>query len=468
MATFLAVCLVLLELTALVMAWRAVKYSRTSQGSVGWVVFLIAAPYIAVPAYLFLGHHKFQHYVTGRRDSEGIIERIQEVREALKPEVPPIFPTKALEAISDLPVTRGNAMELLIDGEETFEAILAALDAAQTYVLVQFYIIHDDALGKRLQRHLVAAAARGVTVRVLYDPIGSHKLSYGYRQKLRDKGIQIVEPSQMRVPKNRFQLNFRNHRKTVVIDGTTAFTGGLNVGDEYLGLNPKFGNWRDTHVRLKGPVVSQLQLIFAEDWHWTTEENLLMDLNWKSGWAEEDMAGLVVPTGPGDKQETGAMFFFSALANAKERVWIASPYFVPDVHVLTAIKHAALKGVDVRILVPDNIDHKTVWLAAFAYFDEVREAGAQIWRYTDGFMHQKVVLVDDSMAAVGTANMDNRSFVLNFETMAVMFDPRAADDLEDLFKTDFAKSFLLDKTLNEQPLRIQIGAPITRLFAPLL
>lgn len=468
MATFLTVFFILLELVALVMAWRAVKYSRTSQGSVGWVVFLIAAPYIAVPAYLFLGHHKFEHYVTGRRDSEEIIARIQEVSEALKPEVSPAFPTKALEAISDLPVARGNAMELLIDGEETFDAIFAAIDEAHNYVLVQFYIIHDDGLGKRLQRHLVAAAERGVKVRVLYDPVGSHKLGHDYRQVLRDVGVQIVEPSQMRVPKNRFQLNFRNHRKTVVIDGTTAFTGGLNVGDEYLGLNPKFGNWRDTHVRLKGPVVSQLQLVFAEDWHWTTEENLLAELNWQSGRAEEDMAGLIVPTGPGDKLETGAMFFFTALANANERVWIASPYFVPDVHVLTAIKHAALKGVDVRILVPDNIDHKMVWLAAFAYFDEVRAAGAQIWRFADGFMHQKVVLVDDKLAAVGTTNMDNRSFVLNFETMAVMFDSRAADDLEDMFKTDFAKSFLLDKTLNQQPLPIQIGAPITRLFSPLL
>ncbi|MFY0659096.1 MAG: cardiolipin synthase [Shimia sp.] len=468
MATFLAIFFVLLEVTAVIMAWRAIQHSRTSQGAVGWAIFLIAAPYISVPAYAFLGHHKFAHYVTGRRDSEEVIERIKEVREALRPQTTPAFPTKALEAISDLPVTRGNAMELLIDGEETFDAIFAAIDAAETYVLVQFYIIHDDGLGRGLQRHLVAAAQRGVTVRVLYDPVGSHRLRHDYRQTLRDAGVEIVEPSQMRVPKNRFQLNFRNHRKTVVVDGTTAFTGGLNVGDEYLGRSPRFGAWRDTHVRLKGPVVSQLQLIFAEDWHWTTDENLLPTLNWQSGMAEEDMPGLIVPTGPGDTQETGALFFFSALANAKERVWIASPYFVPDMDILTAIKHAALKGVDVRILVPDNIDHKVVWLAAFAYFDEVREAGAQIWRYTDGFMHQKAVLVDDSLAAVGTTNMDTRSFILNFETMAVVFDSRAADDLEDMFKTDFARSFRLDKPLSEQPLAIRIGAPITRLFSPLL
>ncbi len=468
MPAALAIVLVVLEVVAVWFAWRAIKYSRTSQGAVGWTVFLIAAPYLGVPAYLFLGHHKFQHYLTARRDSEEISERIQEAGAALKPETPPAFPANAMQEISDLHVARGNDMTLLIDGDTTFNAIFAAIDAAQSYVLVQFYIIHADGLGGRLSDHLIAAAKRGITVRVMYDPVGSIKLPHGYRQKLRDAGVHIVEPAQMRVPKNRFQLNFRNHRKTVVVDGTVGFTGGLNVGDEYLGLDPKFGNWRDTHVQLEGPIVSQLQLIFAEDWHWTTEENLIDQLNWEAGLAEANMSGLIVPTGPGDDLETGAMFFFSAIASAKKRVWIASPYFVPDVHVLTAIKHAALQGVDVRILVPDAIDHKIVWLAAFAYFDEVREAGAQIWRYTDGFMHQKAVLVDDTMAAVGTTNLDNRSFMLNFETMAVLFDNRAAADLASMFEADFERSFLLEKTLQEQPKRIRIGAPITRLFSPLL
>lgn len=163
-----------------------------------------------------------------------------------------------------------------------------------------------------------------------------------------------------------------------MVDGTIGFTGGFNVGNEYMGLTPRFGNWRDTHVRLQGPVVSQLQLVFAEDWHWATSEVLTDDLIWEAPHAPEDMTAMIVPTGPGDEMETGALFFFAAISAATRRIWIASPYFVPDTDVLTALKHAALRGLDVRILVPEVIDHKIPWLAAFAYFDEVRAAGVQI------------------------------------------------------------------------------------------
>ena len=180
------------------------------------------------------------------------------------------------------------------------------------------------------------------------------------------------------------------------------------------------------------------------------------------------MTAMIMPTGPGDEMETGALFFFSAIVAAKRRLWIASPYFVPDTDVLTALKHAALRGVDVRILVPEVIDHTIPWLAAFAYFDEIRAAGVEVWRYDSGFMHQKVVLVDDDLAAIGTTNMDNRSFRLNFEAMAVFFDGRAAAATEAMLEADFARSFRLDKTLFEQPAKVRYGAPIARLFSPVL
>ena len=166
--------------------------------------------------------------------------------------------------------------------------------------------------------------------------------------------------------------------------------------------------------------------------------------------------------------ETGALFFFSAISAATNRVWIASPYFVPDTDVLTALKHAALRGLDVRILVPEVIDHKIPWLAAFAYFDEIRAAGVQVWRYQPGFMHQKVVLVDDDFAAIGTTNLDNRSFRLNFEAMAAFFDPRPAAATTKMLEEDFERALLLGKMLNEQPWRIRVGAPVARLFAPVL
>ena len=457
-----------LEAIAIWFSWRAISSARTSQGAVGWVIFLIAAPYAGVPLYLVLGHHKFKNYLVARRDSEDIIEGVKSFKDANAPAAKPSFPVEAFEKISELPAVRGNSMALLVDGKATFDAIFAAIDAAETYVLVQFYIIHDDNLGQALSEHLIAAAKRGVTVRVMFDAVGSTKLPHSYHQRLREAGVQAVDPKETRGPKNRFQINLRNHRKTVVIDGKTGFTGGFNVGDEYMGKNPKFGDWRDTHVELQGPVVSQLQLVFAEDWHWATSEVLIDVLNWEAPHAPEDMTAMIVPTGPGDEMETGALFFFSAISAATRRVWIASPYFVPDTDVLTALKHAALRGLDVRILVPEVIDHKIPWLAAFAYFDEVRAAGVQVWRYQPGFMHQKVVLVDDDFAAIGTTNLDNRSFRLNFEAMAAFFDPRPAAATASMLERDFERALLLGKNLDEQPWGIRVGAPIARLFAPVL
>jgi len=466
--TIVVLALVALEIVAFWFAWRAISSARTSQGAVGWVVFLITAPYLGVPLYLFLGHHKFKNYLIARRDSEEVIEGLKTFQKANTPVKAPDFPLQAFEKVSELPAARGNNMTLLIDGQATFDAIFAAIDAAETYVLVQFYIIHDDALGRSLQDHLIAAAGRGVTVRVMFDAVGSTKLPRAYHDRLRDGGVQVVDPKEVRGPKNRFQINLRNHRKTVVIDGKVGFTGGLNVGDEYMGRDPKFGDWRDTHAKLEGPIVSQLQLIFAEDWHWGTNEVLIEDLNWEAPHAPEDMTAMIVPTGPGDEMETGALFFFSAISAAKSRVWIASPYFVPDTDVLTALKYAALRGVDVRILVPEVIDHKIPWLAAFAYFDEIRAAGVQVWRYKPGFMHQKVVLVDDDFAAIGTTNLDNRSFRLNFEAMAAFFDARPAAATAAMLERDFERAWMLNKTLPEQPWHVRVGAPISRLFAPVL
>ncbi|MEP2532453.1 cardiolipin synthase [Shimia sp.] len=466
--TIFVLALICLEVVAIWFAWRAITSARTSQGAVGWVVFLITAPYLGVPMYLFLGHHKFKHYLIARRDSEEIIEGVKTFKAANAPQKDTVFPLQALEKISELPAARGNNMELLIDGQATFDAIFAAIDAAESYVLVQFYILRCDGLGQRLQDRLIAAAERGVTVRLMFDAVGSAKLPQSYQQRLREAGAQVVDPKSVRGPQNRFQLNLRNHRKTVVIDGKVGFTGGFNVGDEYMGLDPKFGDWRDTHARLEGPVVSQLQLIFAEDWHWATNEALIDDLVWEVPHAPEDMTAMIVATGPGDEMETGALFFFSAISAAKHRVWIASPYFVPDTDVLAALKYAALRGVDVRILVPEVIDHNIPWLAAFAYFDEIRAAGVQVWRYKPSFMHQKVVLVDDDFAAIGTTNLDNRSFRLNFEAMAAFFDPRPAAVTAAMLKNDFDRAWMLDKTLSEQPLRIRVGAPIARLFAPVL
>lgn len=468
LTTLIALGLLTLQLLAIWFAWRAIETARTPQGAVGWAIFLVTAPYLGVPLYLFLGHHKYRGYEVSRRQSDRVMKAVQAYQKAHPLRKTPQIDPTLFEKISGLPAVAGNGFDLLIDGKATFPAIFAAIDAAETYILVQSYIVNDDGIGRQLAEHMIAAANRGVTVRFIVDAVGSKALPASYFERLRNAGIHCVDPRSARGPRYRFQLNFRNHRKTVVVDGRTAFTGGLNFGDEYMGLDPKFGEWRDTHVRLTGPVVAQLQLVFAEDWHWNTDENLIDKLNWETGVDAEDRTALIVATGPGDELESGALFFVSCIAEAKKRVWIATPYFVPDIDIMTALKLAALRGIDVRLLVPEIVDHTIPWLAAFAYFDEIRDVGVTVLRYNAGFMHQKAVLVDDDLAAIGTTNMDNRSFRLNFEAMAVYFDRSAAADVEAMFNSDFAASFPMTKPLSEQPWRTRIGAPVARLLSPLL
>lgn len=435
-------------------------------------MFLFSAPFIALPVYLFLGHSRFPGYVTARRSSHRVIRAIKDFGREHRARVSDDADAggggvKAFENLAEMTVVSGNATRLLVDGDATFGAILEAIGNARSYVLIQFYILRDDAIGQDLKNALVERARAGCRVRVLYDSIGSHGLGEDYIRELREAGAHIENFHSIHQPHSRLQINFRNHRKIVVIDGEVGFVGGLNVGDEYMGRDRRFGRWRDTHLRLAGPVVAQLQLIFAEDWHWATEERL--ELNWNPARQTDDRDALILATGPADVLETGSLYFCNVINAATERVWIASPYFVPDTDILRTMQLAALRGVDVRILVADKRDHLFVWLAAFAYFDEVRDAGVRIWRYADGFMHQKVVVVDDRFASVGTVNLDNRSCRLNFEATAIVFDREFVGEVVGMLEADFAQSHLYETRLNDQPsLLKKYGAPLARLTAPLL
>lgn len=448
--------------------YRAVARARTPQGAVGWVVFLIAAPWIAVPVFLLLGRNRFRDFAIERQRSQDLRRTVATEAIGLHSDAQAHPRLRAFERLTGLPAVAGNSANLLLDGKRTFESIFEAIDSARSYVCVQFYTIADDGLGKALAAHLIAAAGRGVKVRVLYDGIGGYKLSGQYIQMLREAGIQVYGPRMSRGPAWRLQINFRNHRKTVIIDGQRAFIGGHNVADEYVDGGSNFSRWRDTHVDLRGPVVTQLQLSFVEDWHWATDEDLAEVLTWETMRDAADVTALVVPMGPGDELDTGALFFALACASATKRIWIASPYFVPDTDVSSALACAALRGVDVRVIVPENSDHFLMWLAAFAYFDPIRKAGVRIFRYAEGFMHQKVVLIDDDVACVGTANMDNRSFRLNFETMAVVQDMDFAAQVETMLKADLENSVALERDLKGQRPLVRYGAPFARLFAPIL
>jgi cardiolipin synthase len=308
-----------------------------------------------------------------------------------------------------------------------------------------------------------------VKVYFLYDEIGSHKLDYFYRRELRDAGIEIHEFNTQKGITNKFQINFRNHRKIVVVDGKAAWIGGHNVGDEYLGKNKKFGHWRDTHIKIQGPSVLAAQLSFVEDWFWTTER--LVD---RALWSpvpskQEDKKVLIVPSAPADRLETAGLMFHHAINTARRRLWIASPYFVPDDATLAALQLAGLRGVDVRILIPEKPDHLLVYLAAFTYFEDIAETGVRFFRYTDGFLHQKVMLVDDDAASVGTANFDNRSFRLNFEITAIVADREFVGEIEEMFLDDFAHSREMSKEdIDGKSFAFRLATHLARLTAPIL
>jgi cardiolipin synthase len=452
-------------------AFKAVRAAHTPQGALAWVVFLLTVPFLALPAHALFGQSRHARAVLARRRSD------ERAAEDLVPLVEGGGPSsrapggepgelRALSTLAGVPALKGNGAALLVDGAASFEAIFRAVEEARDYVLLSFYILRDDALGREFRDRLVARAAAGVRIFLLYDRVGSLALPRRYLASLREAGVAVADFDAGRRLERLLQLNFRNHRKIVVADGRVGFTGGLNVGDEYMGRDPRFGRWRDTMIRLEGPVVLQLQRVFAADWRWATGR--LPELAWAEPQAAGTAEALILAPGPADPLETGSLHFTHAIHAARRRLWIATPYLVPERDVLTALKLAVLRGVDVRLLMAGRRDHWMVWLAGFSYLDELREAGIGVWRHADGFMHQKVVLVDDWLASVGTVNLDVRSCRLNFEVTATVRNKAFAAEVEAMLETDFRASERNETPLDEMDLLRRVGAPVARLFAPLL
>ncbi len=251
----------------------------------------------------------------------------------------------------------------------------------------------------------------------------------------------------------------------MVSDGKVAFIGGLNVGDEYLGGDQRFGPWRDTHREMRGPVVQAVQLVFLEDWFWAA--NQVPELHWDTQPETADQIAAVIPTGPADPCDSWQLVVAEAANSSCRKLWIASPYFVPDEGVLTALQAAAIRGVDVRILLPERADHLLVWLSAFSYYEQSIPYGVRLFRYHRGFLHQKVMLIDERLAAVGTANLDNRSFRLNFEITGFSTDHTFVNEVTEMLEADFkhAKEATVED-FTAKPVLFRAACRGARLFAP--
>jgi cardiolipin synthase len=467
----MAIVLLIAHVLGFVSSFHALMSTRTSQGAIAWIVSLNTIPMVSVPAYWVLGRNKFKGYVTLRQEVEtGFKEEVALIKQKVKPFIQNIETesrgVRAAEQFSDFSFFNSNAVELLIDGEATFDSIIAGIDQAEDYILVQFYIVRDDGLGRRLKDRLITKAKQGVKIWFLYDEIGTRGIE-SYLQELRDADIKVSSFHSTQGSGNRFQINFRNHRKIVVVDGKVGWIGGHNVGDEYLGKDPEFPNWRDTHMKIVGPSVMQLQLPFAEDWYWAKDE--VLPISWEPVASEEGTASvLILSTGPADRLESCSLMFQQAIHSSLERIWIASPYFIPDEGVMSALHLAALRGVDVKVIIPEKPDSNLVYFSAYAFTGELIESGVEIHRYEPGFLHEKVFLVDDRLAGVGTANFDNRSFRLNFEVTALVIDETFVADVERMLKQDISRSRLMTKEeVESKPGWFKVLSRASYLTAPL-
>ena len=466
------VVVVIFYLLGIIAALDAIWKGRTPQGSVAWAVALISFPYLAVPLYWIFGDRKFHGYINARRSGDLKINNIAhelrfklDMKGLISSDEHPDF--SVIEALAKMPFTSFNHAEVLINGEATFGAIFKGIDEAQNYILVQFYKINDDKLGRKLQTKLIGKAKEGVRIYLLYDDIGCTPLPRSYMEKMRNNGIEVHNFKSRKGWAHRLRLNFRNHRKIVVIDGKTAYVGGLNVSDKYMGIHPKYGYWRDTHVKIKGPSVQSVQLPFISDWYWATHE--VPELNWEPTYSTDWKNNiLVLPSGPADELETCGIFFVHAINSAKKRLWIISPYFVPDQQVLCALQLAGLRGVDVRLMIPEKSDLLITNLSAFSYLQDITKVGIKVYRYKKGFLHQKTMLIDDEKTMIGTANLDNRSIRINFEINILFSNEEFANKVEDMMIEDFANSFqITEEDYTKKPFWFKLAVKVARLFAPI-
>ena len=457
-------------------ACHAILNTRTSQGAIAWAVSLVAMPYLTLVPYLFLGRSKFAGYADARRIENESLRTLSHPTEWDTCASSSGHPTeelghrviRSLTLLGGMPFLSGNTVRTLVNGEATFASILEAIDAAQKYVIVQFFIVKADALGEMLKDALLAKAAQGVRIFFLYDSIGSFDLPHRYTAALRAGGVDVHPFATNRKFVNRFQLNFRNHRKIVVVDGERAFVGGHNVGVEYLGGHPPLSPWRDTHIEVRGPAVASIQFVFTEDWYWATQQLPPFEApSYVS--TDEGMHCLVIPSGPADKVDTCSLFFVEAINAAQERIWITTPYLIPDEAVSSALRLAVMRGVDVRILIPSRRDHIVVFEASKLYAYDAVRAGVRIFRYRPGFLHEKVVLIDSIAAAVGSANLDNRSFRLNFEIMVLTVDRKFAAEVEAMLVKDFQEAFEINRDeYRKAPAWRRVAMHVARLFSPVL
>jgi cardiolipin synthase len=470
-----------LEAAGLALVPLVLMRRKEPSSTIAWILVLLFLPAVGAVLFLMFGRDRVRWPARKKRELDAIV-RAQLAASREEPaeadrtsQIPLESPLeRALFRIgarlTHLRATSGNKVDVLVDGNATYDAIGAAIDAARHHVHAQYYLIRNDATGAWFRDRLVAAAKRGVTVRLLMDGYGCLGVGARWRRPLRKAGVRLGEFMPMHSVLLQ-PVNLRNHRKILVVDGEVAFTGGFNVGDEYRGEMKGLGGWRDVHLRIAGPAACELQRVFFQDWAFATSEPIEpADFYFpKNPAARGDATIAIVPSGPDTRNEAIHRLFFGAIVGSQREVIVTTPYFVPTESLMVAMELAAMRGVDVKLLLPGRSNHKVTYHAGRSFYGQLLDAGVELLEYQPGIVHAKTLVADGQVALVGSANMDLRSFRLNFEVHTLVHDQTTAKRLEDTFRAYEAKSRRVEAAAwhaRSWTLRVKEGA--ARLVSPLL
>ncbi len=454
---------------------------RDSRAVWAWLLVLYFIPGIGFVMYLILGQNMNKDRMFRIKEIEDEVNsQIRKQSEEVKNEIDMTesYEIKGYKELayynlrsSGSVYTEDNDVTIYTDGHDKFDALIKEMEQAKKYIHMQYYIIRDDELFDRIKEVLIRKAAEGVEVRILYDGMGCREIRKKQWRMLRSNGIETAEFFPAALKKAHLRINYRNHRKIVVIDGEVGFVGGFNVGREYLGLAKKFGYWRDTHIKIHGSAVLALQIRFMLDWNYASGHNLFLEDKY---FIQERLpvgnTGMqIISSGPDSKWKTIRDNYVYLISHATDHIYIQTPYFVPDETMLDTLKMAAAAGVDVRIMIPCKPDHPFVYWATYSYIGDMLQAGAKCYTYDNGFIHTKGICVDGKVCSYGTANFDIRSFQLNFEVNAVIYDEKVTEQFEEIFLKDIEKSTKLTLHIyNNRSVLIKLKEQFSRLLSPIL
>ena len=480
---FVTVLLSFALIINMVFAIVIVFFERRAPKSVwAWLLLLFFLPGVGFIFYLFLGtdmHKRRMFRAKELEDNLGEIIRDQENLVKNK-EIERIVPEASdysdlimynMET-ADAMITDDNDVDIFTDGNDKFEALIEDLKKAEHFIHLQYYIIKNDVLFQRIAEILKEKAGAGVAVRVLFDGMGCRSVGHSFWRRLEEAGVETAEFFPAVLGRLHLRINYRNHRKIVVIDNKVAYVGGFNIGKEYIDLDEKFGHWRDTHLRITGSGVMGLQMRFILDWNYAKKDNLFQDRRLfvvPDPGIRDNCLMQIISSGPDNSLEQIRDNYIRLINKAKERIYIQTPYFIPDESVLNAILIAIRSGIAVNLMIPCMPDHPFVYWATYSYVGELVTAGANCYTYDRGFLHSKGIVVDGKVLCYGTANMDIRSFALNFEVNAILYSEKKALEMEEIFKEDIKDATKITAEIyHARGILIRFKEQVCRLMSPLL